>query len=197
MRFLLVDNFDSFTYNIVHYLEQCGVTVDVVTNLDVDPSSPNEYDALVLSPGPGLPPQAGKLMEVVARSFVQNIPVLGVCLGMQALAIHTGDSVYNQEIVKHGLAEEIQLVKKDSLFYAQIPQTFEVGLYHSWAVRLKEESPFTPTAFSETGVLMSMEIPEKKIYAVQFHPESILTPHGLKMIENFVEIVKSDSFAGQ
>lgn len=190
MRFLLVDNFDSFTYNIVHYLEQCGVTVDVFTNLDVDPSSPGDYQAVVLSPGPGLPPQAGKLMEVVARSLEKNVPVLGVCLGMQALAIHAGDVVYNQEIVKHGLAEEIHLTNRNSLFYAGIPERTEVGLYHSWAVRLNEGSPFVPTAFSETGVLMSMEIPGKKIYAVQFHPESILTPHGLQMIRNFVEIVK-------
>ncbi|TSJ40059.1 anthranilate synthase component II [Fluviicola chungangensis] len=189
MRFLLVDNFDSFTYNIVHYLEQCEVRVDVVTNLEVDCSLLGNYNAVVLSPGPGLPPQAGKLMEVVAETFRMNIPVLGVCLGMQALAIHAGDTVYNQEIVKHGLAEEIRLVKRDSLFYAAIPERFEVGLYHSWAVKLHEKSPFIPTAFSENNVLMSMEIPEKKIYAVQFHPESILTPAGLKMIKNFVEIV--------
>lgn len=192
MRFLLVDNFDSFTYNIVHYLEQCEVRVDVVTNLEVDCSSLGNYHAVVLSPGPGLPPQAGKLMEVVAEALRMNIPVLGVCLGMQALAIHAGDSVYNQEIVKHGLAEEIHLTMKNSLFYAAIPERFEVGLYHSWAVKLKEDSPFIPTAFSKNEVLMSMEIPGKKIYAVQFHPESILTPNGLKMIQNFVEIVKGN-----
>lgn len=190
MRFLLVDNFDSFTYNIVHYLEQCDVTVDVFNNLEVDLSSLADYQAVVLSPGPGLPPQAGKLMEVVALAFEKNIPILGVCLGMQALALHTGDALYNQEIVKHGLAEEIRLTVKDSLFYTGIPEVLEVGLYHSWAVRLEEDSRFTPTAFSENEVLMSMEIPEKKIYAVQFHPESILTPQGLKMIRNFVEMVK-------
>ena len=190
MRFLLVDNFDSFTYNIVHYLEQCNVTVDVFNNLEVDLSSLADYQAVVLSPGPGLPPQAGKLMEVVGLAFEKNIPILGVCLGMQGLALHTGDALYNQEIVKHGLAEEIRLIVKDSLFYTGIPEILEVGLYHSWAVRLEDDSPFTPTAFSENEVLMSMEIPEKKIYAVQFHPESILTPMGLKMIANFVEIVK-------
>lgn len=192
MRFLLVDNFDSFTYNIVHYLEQCDVVVDVRTNLDVDLSSLVNYQAVVLSPGPGLPPQAGKLMEVVAEAFGKNIPILGVCLGMQALALHTGDSVYNQEIVKHGLGEEIKRVVRDSLLYTEIPEVFEVGLYHSWAVKLNENSPFIPTAYSESDVLMSMEIPEKRIYAVQFHPESILTPTGLKMIQNFVEIVKKD-----
>ncbi len=192
MRFLLVDNFDSFTYNIVHYLEQCDVAVDVRTNLETDLSALVNYDAVVLSPGPGLPHQAGKLMEVVAEAFAKKIPVLGVCLGMQALALHTGDSLYNQNIVKHGLSEEARLIEKDSLFYTGIPEVFEVGLYHSWAVKLKETSPFIPTAYSESEVLMSMEIPEKKIYAVQFHPESILTPTGLRMIENFVEIVKED-----
>jgi anthranilate synthase component 2 len=192
MRFLLVDNFDSFTYNIVHYLEQCEVTVDVCTNRDVDGAALENYDAVVLSPGPGLPPEAGKLMEVVGLAFEKNVPVLGVCLGMQALAIHAGDSVYNQEIVKHGLSEEIIRVTDDSLFYAGIRERFEVGLYHSWAVRLREDSPFIATAYSESEVLMSMELPEKKIYAVQFHPESILTPEGLKMIRNFVELVKKD-----
>lgn len=192
MRFLLVDNFDSFTYNIVHYLEQCAVEVDVVTNLAVNPFVLADYQAVVLSPGPGLPLQAGKLMEVVAEAFKKNIPVLGVCLGMQALAIHTGDSLYNQEIVKHGLSEEVKLVEKDSLFYSEIPEVFEVGLYHSWAVKLAANSPFIPTAYSESEVLMSMEIPGKKIYAVQFHPESILTPAGLQMIRNFVGIVKGN-----
>ncbi|MNK35471.1 Anthranilate synthase component 2 [compost metagenome] len=191
MRFLLVDNFDSFTYNIVHYLEQCDVAVDVFTNLDVNCDSLVNYDAVVLSPGPGLPEQAGKLMEVIAVIFEKNIPVLGVCLGMQALALHTGDSLYNQEIVKHGLSEEIPEMKEDSLFYTGIPKPFEVGLYHSWAVDLKPTSPFQPTAYSRSGILMSMEIAERKLYAVQFHPESILTPQGLKMIENFVEIVKA------
>lgn len=190
MRFLLVDNFDSFTYNIVHYLEQCNVTVDVFTNLAVDCSSLQNYDAVVLSPGPGLPPQAGKLMEVVAAAFEKQIPILGVCLGMQALAIHAGDTLYNQEVVKHGLSEEIRRMEKESLFYDGIPEIFEVGLYHSWAVKLNEKSPYLPTALSESGVLMSMEIVDRKIYAVQFHPESILTPMGLKMIQNFVEIVK-------
>ncbi|WP_430403675.1 anthranilate synthase component II [Fluviicola sp.] len=190
MRFLLVDNFDSFTYNIVHYLEQCNVTVDVLTNVDVDCSSLGNYEAVVLSPGPGLPPEAGKLMEVVATAFEKRIPILGVCLGMQALAIHAGDTLYNQEVVKHGVSEEIRRVEKESLFYDGIPEIFEVGLYHSWAVKLNEKSPYLPTAYSESEVLMSMELPKRKIYAVQFHPESILTPMGLKMIANFVEIVK-------
>ena len=190
MRFLLVDNFDSFTYNIVHYLEQCNVAVDVLTNLDVDCSALQNYDAVVLSPGPGLPPQAGKLMDVVAAAFEKRIPILGVCLGMQALAIHAGDTLYNQKVVKHGLSEEIRRIEKESLFYDGIPEIFEVGLYHSWAVKLNANSPYLRTAISESEVLMSMEIPARKIYAVQFHPESILTPMGLKMIANFVAIVK-------
>lgn len=190
MRFLLVDNFDSFTYNIVHYLEQCNVVVDVYTNLEVDLATFKNYQAIVLSPGPGLPPQAGKLMDVVAEALRENIPVLGVCLGMQALALSTGDSLYNQEIVKHGVSEKATKREDASLFYKGIPNSFEVGLYHSWAVLLNENSPFVPTAYSENDVLMSMEIPEKKIYAVQFHPESVLTPTGLRMIENFVGIVR-------
>lgn len=191
MRFLLVDNFDSFTYNIVHYLEQCNVEVEVVTNVSVDLNVLNHYDAVVLSPGPGLPEQAGKLMEVVGKALENQIPVLGVCLGMQALAIHSRDELYNQQQVKHGVAETARTTEP-SAFYSGIPESFEVGLYHSWAVRLNPDSPFTATAYSENAVLMSMEIPEKKIYAVQFHPESILTPNGLQMIRNFVEIVQGE-----
>lgn len=190
MRFLLVDNFDSFTYNIVHYLEQCDVEVEVFTNLSVDCNTLDQYDALVLSPGPGLPEQAGKLMQALGIALEKQIPVLGVCLGMQALALHFGDELYNQEIVKHGLSEEIPGMKADSLFYTGIPKPFEVGLYHSWAVDLKPNSPFQPTAYSKSGILMSMEIAERKVYGVQFHPESVLTPHGLQMIRNFVELVR-------
>lgn len=191
MQFLLVDNFDSFTYNIVHYLEQCGVEVKVVTHLEVDCDSLELFDALVLSPGPGLPREAGKLMQVVDEAVKKQIPVLGVCLGMQALALHNGDELYNQELVKHGIAETA-VRTRESKFYEGIPKSFEVGLYHSWAVKLNENSPYIPTAYTESGILMSMEIAEKKIYAVQFHPESILTPEGLKMIRNFVGIVKKD-----
>lgn len=191
MRFLLVDNFDSFTYNIVHYLEQYDVEVKVVTNVSVDLNGLNQYDAVVLSPGPGLPEQAGKLMEAVKKALENQIPLLGVCLGMQALAIYSGDELYNQQHVKHGVAEPAKRINP-SAFYNGIPESFEVGLYHSWAVRLKDHSPFTATAYSENGVLMSMEIPGKKIYAVQFHPESILTPNGLQMIRNFVELVQGE-----
>ncbi|WP_300665427.1 aminodeoxychorismate/anthranilate synthase component II [Fluviicola sp.] len=191
MRFLLVDNFDSFTYNIVHYLEQCDVEVEVVTNVSVNCSTLGQYNAVILSPGPGLPKQAGKLMEVVEKALENQIPVLGVCLGMQALAIHGGDELYNQQQVKHGVAEPAKRTTP-SAFYNGIPESFGVGLYHSWAVRLNQDSPFIATAYSENGVLMSMEIPGKKIYAVQFHPESILTPNGLQMIRNFVGIVQRE-----
>ncbi|MDR0801189.1 aminodeoxychorismate/anthranilate synthase component II [Fluviicola sp.] len=193
MRFLLVDNFDSFTYNIVHYLEQCDVEVEVFTNLSVDTASLKQCDALVLSPGPGLPKQAGKLMQILELGLKQQIPILGVCLGMQALALHFEDELYNQRLVKHGVAESARRTDAESLFYKGIPETFEVGLYHSWAVHLQENSPFLATAYSENEVLMSMEIADKKVYGVQFHPESILTPHGLQMIGNFVEIVKCDN----
>lgn len=190
MRFLLIDNFDSFTYNIVHYLEQCDVEVEVFTNLSVDPSSLDHYDALVLSPGPGLPEQAGKLMQVLESGIENGMPILGVCLGMQALALHFGDELYNQQFVKHGVAESARKTAAESLFYNGIPERFDVGLYHSWAVHLQENSPFVATAYSENEVLMSMEIADRNIYGVQFHPESILTPKGLQMIGNFVKIVK-------
>lgn len=190
MRFLLVDNFDSFSYNIVHYLEQCDVIVDVETNQSIELNQIGLYDALVLSPGPGLPRESGKLMQVIEEAITLRKPILGICLGMQALAEWEGSTLYNQDVVKHGLAEKLIVNKHDSPFYDQIPAVSDVGLYHSWAVRLKSDSFFIPTAYSENNVLMSFESEAQSIFAVQFHPESILTTAGLRMIQNFVSIVR-------
>lgn len=189
MKFLLVDNFDSFTYNIVHYFEKIGVQVDVVTNKSVDVNKLSGYNAVVLSPGPGLPSQAGELMRVIANSIELGLPILGICLGMQALAEFEGSELYNQQIVKHGVGQQITVHEKNSKLYTKLPSSFTVGLYHSWAVKLRKDSVFEPTAFSEEGVLMSFEDEKRKIYAVQYHPESILTENGLEILQNFTNIV--------
>lgn len=182
----MVDNFDSFSFNLVHYLEKLDVSVSVETNVSIDPNRLNEFDAVVLSPGPGLPATSGKLMEVVAKLTALKKPTLGVCLGMQALAEHFGDRLYNQEVVKHGLAEEIQCVS-DSKLFVGLPEAFNVGLYHSWAVELKKDSPFKAAAWSKGNVLMAMEHRELPFYGVQFHPESILSENGLEVLSNFLK----------
>lgn len=186
MKVLLVDNFDSFSFNLVHYLEKLDAEVVVETNVSVSLDRLSEYDKIVLSPGPGLPVDAGKLMEVIAKVVELKIPLFGVCLGMQAIALHFGDELYNQDVLKHGCAEMLTQNKENRLF-RNLPEAFHVGLYHSWAVKLNANSPLVPTAFSESAVLMSVEHKTLPVCAVQFHPESILSEYGLEVISNFLE----------
>ncbi len=185
VKILLVDNFDSFSFNLVHYLEKLDAEVVVETNVSVAPDRLSEYDKIVLSPGPGLPRESGKLMDVIAAAVELKIPILGVCLGMQAIALHFGDELYNQQVLKHGCAEKLTQ-NGENLLFQNLPKEFHVGLYHSWAVKLNENSPLIPTSFSESGVLMSVEHESLPVYGVQFHPESILSEYGLEVISNFL-----------
>ncbi|MCC6700809.1 MAG: aminodeoxychorismate/anthranilate synthase component II [Fluviicola sp.] len=189
MKVLLLDNFDSFTYNIAHYLESCDAVVDVIDNEQVDLNMLNDYDALVLSPGPGLPIQAGKLMDVINLGIASNLPILGICLGMQAIALHFSDHLFNQQLVKHGVAELITQTSAKSALFQGLPEQFKVGLYHSWAVEVQIDSPLIVTSLSETNIVMSIEHQSAPIYGVQFHPESIMTPDGRTIIENFLKLV--------
>ncbi len=182
-RILLLDNYDSFTYNLSHYLEAEGAAVDVVLNDQFDSSTLELYDKVVLSPGPGLPSDSGALMDVIRLSDGIR-PVFGVCLGMQAIAEFLGGSLYNQEVVKHGVAEMIQL--ETSLLFQGVPSEIEVGLYHSWAVNI--EGDFEVISKSNEGVIMAIENKSKNFYGVQFHPESILTPQGKEIIKNFLSL---------
>lgn len=185
MHILLVDNYDSFTYNLAHYLAGLGVEVTVARNDALPDNIDDGYTHLVLSPGPGLPAEAGKLMALIAE-YAAKKPILGICLGMQALAIHFGGRLYNQPTVKHGLTTTLQPELNDRL-YKNIPPPITVGLYHSWAVN-KDDLPaeLQATATSAEGVLMSFKHKKLPIYGVQFHPESILTPFGKLMLKNWV-----------
>ena len=188
MKIILIDNFDSFSYNLVHYLEQLDAEITVVNNLDIELTSLLNFDVCVLSPGPGLPKEAGKLMAVVDFTVKNSIPLLGVCLGMQAIAEYFGDELYNQHVVKHGTTCTIQ-IEGNSILYNDLPKAFKVGLYHSWAVKLKTGSPLIPTAISDEGVLMSLEHKTLSVYAVQYHPESILSENGLHILSNFLNYI--------
>ena len=185
MKILVVDNFDSFTFNLVHYLEAFDCEVDVFRNNELDGVDASAYDKIVLSPGPGLPRESGQLMRFIAEQF-DHKPVLGVCLGMQALAEFSGEELYNLSRVRHGIAEQMNIDQSGKLFTG-LPQQFEVGLYHSWAVKLADKSAWLPLAYSESGVLMAMQHRDLPLYGVQFHPESILTGHGKQIIRNFLE----------
>ena len=182
-RILLLDNYDSFTYNLSHYLEGEGAMVDVVLNDQFDKSTLDLYDKVVLSPGPGLPIYSGSMMEVIELSDGIR-PVLGVCLGMQAIAEYLGGSLYNQKVVKHGVSENVQI--HESILFRGLPEEIEVGLYHSWAVNT--EGDFNIISNSKEGVIMAIENKLKNFYGVQFHPESILTQEGKRIIENFLSL---------
>jgi anthranilate synthase component 2 len=187
MRIFILDNYDSFTYNLVHYFEDLNCEVTVVRNDEVDVFSLSAYDAIILSPGPGLPKEAGVLMDVI-RIYSQVKPILGVCLGMQAIALHFGDCIENQKNVKHGVQESCDKVVPCALLN-DIPSKFLVGLYHSWEVKLSSDSHLIPTSYSENRVLMSLRHRKLPIYGVQFHPESILTPEGKLMLKNFISSI--------
>lgn len=189
MKILLIDNYDSFTYNLVHYLEAQDATVVVWRNDEIDFNKLHEYDAYVISPGPGLPKDAGSLMRFI-DNVISKKPVFGVCLGFQAIVEYYGGEIYNQQIVKHGIAEKC-LLTEDSKLFKKIPKEFQVGLYHSWAAK-KENFPadLKITAVSENHTIMAFEHKSLSVFGVQFHPESVLTEHGHKMIRNFLAQVK-------
>lgn len=182
-RILLLDNYDSFTYNLSHYIVGEGARVDVLLNDEIDCSTLDVYDKVVLSPGPGLPKDSGKLMEVIQKS-VGIRPILGVCLGMQGIVEHLGGELYNQSTVKHGVSEIINL--QESQLFTGLETEIEVGLYHSWAV--KETGDFDIVASSRNNIVMAIQNEEKALYGVQFHPESILTPNGKEIIRNFLQL---------
>jgi anthranilate synthase component 2 len=179
LNILLIDNYDSFTYNLVHYFEKLGCNVDVFKNDDQIPDV-SVYDALVLSPGPGLPYESGFLMKIITTS-IGKIPILGICLGMQALALVLEGELYNQKRVKHGVSELIR-TEKGVLFSVSGSQI--VGLYHSWA--LKDKGNFRITARNLEGTIMAIENEEQMCFAVQFHPESVMTENGIEILENFL-----------
>lgn len=185
MQVLIIDNYDSFTYNLYHYVKAFVEKVDVARNDGIAIEDVQSYSHIIISPGPGLPSDAGITPKLVSR-FIQTKSILGVCLGFQALAEYYGSSLYNQKFVAHGVQEEIRW-NKPSWLFKDIPETFTVGLYHSWAARAEGlDSNFNPVAHSKKGVLMAAEHKALPVAGVQFHPESIMTEFGKKIIENWL-----------
>lgn len=183
MKILLIDNYDSFTFNLVHYFEKLSCDVTVCRN-DEWTQSIGEFDKIVLSPGPGLPKEAGKLFEII-DFYHQAKPILGICLGMQAITEFFGGEIYNQTKVKHGVQEKIFV--DESMLFNDLEKEQFVGLYHSWACDISRTNQLKATSFSKTKVLMSIEHFQLPVVGVQFHPESILTENGLVILRNFIE----------
>lgn len=183
MKILLLDNYDSFTFNLAHYLESMCEKVDVLRNDEVSLERIIDYDKIVLSPGPGMPADAGMMPELITM-YTGKTPILGVCLGMQGIAEYFGGRLYNQTVVRHGVSTIITTTE-ESLLFRELPRQFEVGLYHSWAVTDLPNS-LRVSATSQEEVIMAIECADQRIYGVQFHPESILTQCGKEILRNFV-----------
>ena len=184
---VLIDNYDSFTYNLVHLLKELGAEVTVLRNDQFTLDEIEEYDRIILSPGPGLPSDAGLLLDVI-RYYAGKKPILGVCLGHQAIAEVFGGQLENLSDVFHGIATQgIQLVSTP--LFTGLPDSFPEGRYHSWVVS-KESFPSCLEIIVESrdGLIMALRHRTYNIYGIQFHPESILTPDGKKILSNWLEL---------
>jgi len=186
---LVIDNYDSFTYNLVHILEYLlQEDVDVFRVDDVDENSISQYKSVVISPGPGLPDESKNLMPLVKELLKNGQKTLGVCLGMQALAIADGMSLKNLHDVHHGVSHQLIEPDNKAKLYANVELPLMVGRYHSWVVEEKSmKKDWKVTGRDAQGEIMSMEHKEKNFFAIQFHPESVLTPQGRKILQNYLE----------
>jgi len=186
-KVVVIDNYDSFTYNLVHALNQItGSKVDVFRNDKVEPEDLEKYTHVVLSPGPGIPDEAGNLKEII-RSLAPRKKMLGVCLGHQAIAEVFGGELVNIRKVYHGVATRIKILDKEDYLFRKIPDDFEGGRYHSWIVSDENlPSVLKITARAEDGEIMGMSHLEYDVKGVQFHPESILTKCGMDLLTNWV-----------
>jgi anthranilate synthase component 2 len=184
-KVLVIDNYDSFTYNLVHYLEDldCEVTVKRNDKLTIDEIE--NFDKIVLSPGPGIPDEAGLLKEIIA-TYASTKSILGVCLGQQAIGEVFGGTLENLDTVYHGVATNVTLSVDDENLFNGLGKTFEVGRYHSWVVNTNLPESLEATSFDENGQIMSLRHKTYDVKGVQYHPESVLTPNGKTILKNWV-----------
>ena len=185
IKTIIIDNYDSFTYNLSHLLKELGADVTVVRNDKFKIEDLEKYDKIVLSPGPGIPSEAG-LMPKVIKAYAGRKPILGICLGHQAIGEAFGAKLLNIGNVVHGVATPAHLTAQDYLFEG-LPADLEVGRYHSWVV---DENGLPEclevTSRSDDGYIMSMRHREYDIRGIQYHPESVLTPNGKDIIKNWL-----------
>lgn len=186
MKIVIIDSYDSFTYNLSHLLKELGADVTVVRNDKFELKDLEQYDKIVLSPGPGIPSEAGLLLEVI-RTYAGRKPILGVCLGHQAIGEVFGASLENLKEVYHGVQTEGTQLGNDYIFDG-LPERVMMGRYHSWVVA-KGSVPecLEVTAMSDDGEIMAMRHRQYDIHGIQFHPESVLTPEGKTIVGNFLK----------
>ena len=186
MKVLMIDNYDSFTYNLVHYLEELGCEVVVKRNDKLTLEEVKEFQKIILSPGPGIPDEAGLLKEIIA-AYGPTRSIFGVCLGLQAIGEVYGGRLINLPEVYHGVATEVEITREDPIF-SGLPEKIPVGRYHSWVVDPELPEDLIGTSYDENGQLMSLRHKTYDVRAVQFHPESVLTPDGKHILKNWIEL---------
>lgn len=185
MKIVIIDNYDSFVYNLSHAIKESGAEVTVKRNDQFQLEELEEFDKILLSPGPGVPEEAGLLLDVIRR-YAGKKPILGVCLGEQAIGEVYGGKLTNLDEVFHGIQSPVSLTAKDYLFEG-LPSTIQVGRYHSWVVDQKDfPDCLEVTAVSEEGYIMALRHRTLDVRGVQFHPESVLTPEGKQMLGNWI-----------
>lgn len=183
---IVIDNYDSFTFNLVHYLEDLNCKVTVFRNDEFSLDELTTFDKILLSPGPGVPDEAGLLKEVI-KTYAATKSILGVCLGLQAIGEVFGGQIINLNKVFHGVASQVKKTAVNEVLFEGLPPVFEVGRYHSWVVdknNLPEELEIT--SLDSDNNIMSLKHHHFDVKGIQFHPESILTPQGKKILENWI-----------
>lgn len=188
MKIVIIDNYDSFTYNLSHLVKELGAEVTVLRNDSFPIEELETYDKILLSPGPGIPKEAGLLLEVI-RTYAGKKPILGVCLGEQAIGEVFGGKLTNLSEVYHGIQIPIRITASNYLFEG-LPEEILVGRYHSWVID-RENFPdaLEITAVSQEGYIMALRHKDFDVQGIQFHPESVLTPDGKKIISNWLNHV--------
>lgn len=186
MKIVIIDNYDSFTYNLSHLIKEIGAEVTVIRNDQFTLNQLEPFDKIVLSPGPGIPSEAGLQLDVI-KTYKGRKPILGVCLGHQAIGEVFGGTLENLSDVFHGVATEGTQFSNDYIFDS-LPKRITMGRYHSWVVS-RENFPTSleVTAVSDEGQIMALKHKNYDIHGIQFHPESVLTPEGKTIVKNFIE----------
>jgi len=186
---LVFDNYDSFTYNLVHLVEKIiNGKVTVYRNDEIPLEKVNDFDKIILSPGPGIPEEAGLLLPLI-KEYAATKSIFGVCLGQQAIGQAFGANLVNLKDVYHGVATPVNIVSREGRLFKDLPDELEVGRYHSWVVEEQSlPAELTITARDEHGYIMGLQHTKYDVSGVQFHPESVLTPHGEKILRNWLEM---------
>lgn len=190
MRILLLDNYDSFTFNLAHYLEDLDQDISVIRNDKISVEEVEAFDAIVFSPGPGIPENAGNMPEII-KAYLDKKPMLGICLGMQAMAEAVGGELNNMDKVYHGCASDCEILIPDTIFTG-LSNEFVVGRYHSWEVKNNLPKDFNIIAVEKVEkTVMAIKHKDFPVWGLQFHPESILTPNGKDILNNWIKAIQA------